>query len=411
MHKNIVLEFEKRLKSIVTYASDDLTAGLEMHDGVYYSLPQNQKLLLSELIKNLIEKTKSEERFSEKAVGIKIKKIFAQMYVEPTKSYKSEIEALAIELESYDTSTTVHMRVVGLFVCEEMNLGNVAFRMCNESYLDDILAPVLFDSDGIKSQRASDFEAFFRPNIRKDLGTGCVARVTLVAEPIRAFERAKDEIRRVIDILRYACTNDHFAEDIRIGLVGDYPRSERFGYVFQGNAFSSKSDMVGSRRRYALDKNALENMEQIGALKLAGFLEKSSMSPFQECLIRAVHWYSSGVTQSEKENGYLHLMIALEALFTPEKGDPIANTIAESTALIINNTLAGRKQLKKFVKQCYATRSSIAHGGKKAVSDFDLKRLMIIVSNVISSLAHIEDRFSKREDLFAYLEDLKFSPQ
>jgi hypothetical protein len=410
MYKNIVIDFEKRLKSIASHATDEFSSNWEMHDGIHYSLPQEQALLRSELIKDFIEKTKSEAKFSEQSVSIEIKKLFAAICSEPNKSYISEIEALAIELESYNISTTVHMKVLGLVVAEKIKLGKVSFEMCNETYINNILTPALLDSQGVKSQKALEFENLFKPEITKDLVGSCVAKVTLVAEPTRAYERAKDEIRRVIDILRYACTNSNFSEDIRIGIVGDYPRSDRFGYILQDKRFVSKPEAVGSPRSYTINEESLKTMDELGALKLFSFLENDSLSSFQECLIRAVHWFSSGVTQPERETGYLHLMIALEALFTPEKGDPISNTIAESVALVINDTLSGRKALKKFLKYCYSNRSSIAHGGKKAVSDFDLKKLTIIVTNVILCLTHIEEKFNTRDELFAHLEDLKFSP-
>ncbi|WP_395598139.1 hypothetical protein AB4P95_27985 [Pseudomonas sp. A1437] len=409
MNIHTIADFEKRLKEIAGHATAP-TNSLEMHDGVMYDLPQEQRLLLIGLVKDFIVKTKCSETFSEKVVSNKIKSIFAQILSSPSLIFKDQIKLLADELESFDTVNTVYLRVDGLLVEKTLSLGKVTFSMCDEAYIDSILAPAIFESEGVRSSNALTFEQRIKPEIEKDLDRRCVARVEIIAEPNRAFERAKDEARRVIDILRYSSKFIYpLSEDVRIGLIGDHPRADRIGYVTREKGFLLTSDAVGSPRAFVVDKAALTTMDSIGALELAGYLNEEQLSPFKECLLRAVHWYSSAITQSERENSYLHLMIALETLFTPEKGEPIANTIAESTALIINTTLPGRKQIKKFIKKCYGTRSTIAHGGKQTVSDTDLWELLIMVSNVIRQLTKKIHLFSTQKDVVAYLEDLKFS--
>lgn len=73
------------------------------------------------------------------------------------------------------------------------------------------------------------------------------------------------------------------------------------------------------------------------------------------------------------------------------------------------NTLSDRLQIKALVKKCYDTRSTIAHGGKSAVTDHDLGQLTIIVWNVIRALIDKTYDFQNQKNLHDYLENLKFS--
>jgi hypothetical protein len=201
----------------------------------------------------------------------------------------------------------------------------------------------------------------------------------------------------------------NISEDIRIGLDGDHPRADRRVFVSSCAGVVVTGDAVGSIRPLIIDEDAIEHMRETGAMSLAGFLTIEKPSKFQESLLRSVHWLSSAITQSEHENKYLHLIIALETLFTPPKGEPIANTIAESTALIINNTLTGRKQIKKAIKQAYGARSIIAHGGKKPITDSDYYKLLIYVINVLMNLIKKDSEFKDLQELMDHLEDKKFS--
>lgn len=379
-----------------------------MHDGVMYALPPKQQDAIRKLSQDLIVKSKATEKISEKYAFQTTRKIFAGVISadQPSEHDTSvEIAAAMKTMEQYEVEQTVYLRVRGLRLEQPLRLGNVEFVMCSAEVAEKHIAEIYEKIDHTlrngDQRLSSRFSEYFSYN--------CLAITRVVAEPLKAFERAHDETRRSLEILRFACVHANFGKNVKFGLDGDLSLVDSIAFVSSQEAATGDLNPDGMTLPYLIDAPGLANLDKIGALKLADFLLDPNLSQFKESLLRAVHWLSSAITQTEKENKYLHLVIALEALFTAPKGEPISNTIAESSALVMNNTLSGRLQIKALVKKCYDTRSTIAHGGKSPVTDHDLGQLTIIVWNVIRALIDKTDDFQNQKDLRAHLENLKFS--
>ncbi|ROL76566.1 hypothetical protein BLX41_14540 [Pseudomonas protegens] len=379
-----------------------------MHDGIMYTLPPEQQNALRKLSQDLIVKSKATKKISEKYAFETTRKIFAGVISadQPSEHDTSvEIAAAMKTMEQYEVEQTVYLRVRGLRLGQPLKLGNVEFVMCSAEVAKKHIAEIYEKIDyplHSGDQRLSDrFSEYFSYN--------CLAITKVVAEPLKAFERAHDETRRSLEILRFACVQTNFGRNVKFGLDGDLSLVDSFAFVSSQESATGDFSPEGNILPYFIDASGLANLDKIGALKLADFLLDPNLSKFKESLLRAVHWLSSAITQTERENKYLHLVIALEALFTAPKGEPISNTIAESSALVINNTLSGRLQIKTLVKKCYDTRSTIAHGGKSPITDNELGQLTIIVLNVIRALIDKTDDFQNQQDLRAHLENLKFT--
>jgi hypothetical protein len=399
------------IASHVTEVSNDESqspTSFNMHDGVMYALPAEQQKAVRELSQELIKKSKSFGKISERHAFKTTRKIFAGVISsdQPSEYHTSvEIADAMKAMEQYEVEQTVYLRVRGLRLYQPLKLGNVEFVMCSaevaEKHIAEIYENIGFPQDNGNALLSESFSEYFSYN--------CLAITKVVAEPFKAFERAHDETRRSLEILRFACVHSNFGRNVKFGLDGDQSLVASIAFVSSQEAATGDFNPDGITLPYVIDAPGLANLDRIGALKLAGFLLDPDLSQFKESLLRAVHWLSSAITQTEKENKYLHLVIALEALFTAPKGEPISNTIAESTALVMNKTLSGRLQIKALVKKCYDTRSTIAHGGKSPVTDHDLLELTIIVWNVIRTLIDKTDEFHSQKDLRAHLENLKFS--
>lgn len=406
--------FAKKMIEIASHAikesSDESQppSSFNMHDGIMYALPPQQQKAIRELSQQLIKTPKAKEKISEKYALKTTRKIFAGVISADTPSVHDtsvEIAEAMTAMEQYEVEQTVYLRVRGLRLAQPLTLGNVEFVMCSaevaNKHIADIYEKVGLSLDNGDQRLSERFAEYFSYN--------CLAITKVLAEPFKAFERAHDETRRSLEILRFACVHTNLGKNVKFGLDGDQSLVESIAFVSSLEAATGDFNPEGMTIPYFIDAPGLANLDRIGALKLAGFLLEPKLSQFKESLLRAVHWLSSAITQSERENKYLHLVIALEALFTPPKGEPISNTIAESTALVMNKTLSGRLQIKALVKKCYDTRSTIAHGGKSPVTDMDLGELTIIVWNVIRALLDRTDDFENQKELRAHLENLKFS--
>lgn len=416
MNSRAIEKFANDLKDIAQNATSFDNArsfeNFSMHDGVGYSLKDEQRQRLGDLINSFMEKGNYSQKFSEKYLEEKIKKIFADIISGRIQNASSSFTELCSELDSYAVKNIVYLPIDGVTLEKDLNIGKVTLRICNRDILNHLIheSAKIIETGKDSSESKKLFLEQIKVSIEKHFSSNCIAQYEVVAEPIRAYERAKDEVRRVTDILRFSIKAIYpITEDIRIGLRGDYPRTNVMSLVFSETSLHTKSDNVGSVRNFIIDDKALDQMKKIGATKLASFLTDAPINQYKECLLRATHWFSSATTQLETENSFLHLIIALESLFTQENGNPITNTVAESTALLIANNLESRKEVKARIKRYYGIRSGIAHGGKKEVSEIDLLNLIYIVQIVIIILLEKSESMQTQKDLMQYIEDLKLS--
>lgn|GEM_PF-5690295 len=381
-----------------------------MHDNVMYSLPRAHQNAIRELSQELIKKSKATEKISEKYAFRETRRVFAGVISAESPSVHDtsvEIAKVMKAMEEYEVEQTVYLRVRGLRLAQPLTLGNVGFVACTAEVAEKHIADI-YEKIGIPWNPKNQI---FSTRFSEHFNYNCLAIIKIIAEPFKAFERAHDEARRSLEILQFACLQENFGRNVKFGLDGDQSLVDNIAFLSSTESATGDFSSEGMTLPYVIDSAELANLDSVGALKLAGFLLESKPTQFKESLLRAVHWLSSALTQPEKENRYLHLVIALEALFTPPKGEPISNTIAESTALVISNDLHGRLETKGLVKKCYSNRSTIAHGGKSAVTDKDLGALTIIVWNVIRILIKKTDEFQNQIELRDHFEKLKFSGQ
>jgi len=408
MFKQASTSLAQELIEIASHVKDSSDDGFHMHDNVMYCLDNEHHLKLIKLSQALIAKANAVTKISGNYAFSVTRSLFAKIINSSYREIKDT--ALGIEeamklMHQYDVEQTVYLRVNGILLKEPISLGSVDFLMCTSNVLEQTITQIYDKIDLPHDKRKSHFDESFTKNFR----SRCIAVFKVVAEPVKAHERALDETRRALEILRYASTNINFGQNVRFGLDGDQSFEDTLSFVSSTETAKSHVNTAAPVQPFRLDSAGVQELHDFGAFKLGDFLTDPNISEFKELLLRAVHWHSSALLQTEKEKKYLHLVIALEALFTQKKGDPISNTIAESTALVINNTLSGRLQIKALVKKCYNTRSAIAHGGKSPVTDADLQQLTIIVWNTIHSLIKKADEFKTQDDLRKHLENLKFS--
>lgn len=408
MFKQASTSLAKDLIEIASHIKDSNEDGFHMHDNVMYSLDTEHHLKLIALSQLLVAKANAVSKISENYAFAVTRRLFAEIINNNSRKIKDtalDIEKAMELMHQYDLEQTVYLPVNGILLKEPISVGNVDFSMCTSGILEQTITQIYDKIDLPHDKRKSHFDESFAKLFR----SRCIAVYKVVAEPMKAYERALDETRRALEILRYASTNMNFGKNVRFGLDGDQSFEDTLAFVSSTEAAKSHVNTATPVQPFRLDSAGVQELHDLGAFKLGDFLTDPNISEFKGLLLRAIHWHSSALLQTEKEKKYLHLVIALEALFTQKKGDPISNTIAESTALVINNTLSGRLQIKALVKKCYSTRSAIAHGGKSPVTDADLYQLTIIVWNTIRSLIKKTDEFKTQEDLRQYLENLKFS--
>ncbi|EAZ91699.1 HEPN domain-containing protein [Crocosphaera chwakensis] len=245
----------------------------------------------------------------------------------------------------------------------------------------------------LKQERVKEEE-----NFRKQL----FAEYTTIAEEKRAIERAEEETRRIIDILRYA----NAPSKTVIGIRGD------INPIHYTVPIISRGELIYMKINQGVSENTthfIESMKDKGLFELAKLLKKdySELSEFERTIFRGIHWISLSQIQREPENELLNLITCLETFLTAEYGNPITNTIAEGVAIILESELEKRKIIKQSIKEFYKNRSKISHGGNKAILTSDLDKLRKLVIEFTQKMIDLRREFQDRKSLLQWIEDQK----
>ena len=141
------------------------------------------------------------------------------------------------------------------------------------------------------------------------------------------------------------------------------------------------------------------------------FFERDYSNDLLEKIKTAIDWYASSFKSANTRESFLFCAIGMEALLTNGK-DSITKTLSENTAfLIAKKDKESRKHIYSKMAKLYSHRSGIAHGGNINIENADLEQLRFYLSAAIRAIIHLikENILNSNNDLYQYLEDLKFS--
>lgn len=341
-----------------------------------------------------------------------MKTIFAKLLTEDEYKLEANLTELANELTEFRNECVVCLKVEGVLLSLCLELGNVRFVPGDEYFISELRSKASIIIDTIKSDNEGkeSIKQTISQQITTELYGDCVGVITVNAEPIRAYEIGKEEVRRAIDLLRFSSKAIYpLKEDIRIGLKGDHPKTNRYGFIFSEKGLNTQGDSVGSVLPFEINQESLEIMENIGVFAVSMALQKKQSTNLEESIIRSIHWFSVALTQDENGNAFLFLIVALESLFKAERGNSIGGTVAESVAFLMSDELDGRKQIVSIVRQYYGMRSGVAHGGKKTINDTELSTLMNIAGTSIMVTIKKLDKFSSQNEFMSWIEDKKLT--
>lgn len=415
MSNSFVKQLDAQLRKIAESAcplGNGEVGNFQMHDGVAYSLSNDAYISFNDMIGKIIKHKDFSQRFSSKYIDKKVKRILAKLLVGDAPCLEDEISGLLSELSNFNQERVVYLKVEGITLSACFELGRVRFVPGDECLLSEMKAKAISIIETTKNNDESKNSYFklFEQQAESEFRGHCVGVVAVNAEPGRAFEIAKEEVRRAVDLLRFSSKAIYpLKEDVRIGLKGDHPKTNRQGLIFSGSEINSQGDSVGSNLFFEINQDSLERMSAIGVFEVSNALKKKQASNFEESIIKSIHWFSVALTQQENSNSFLFLIVALESLFKAERGNSIGGTVAESVAFLISDNLAGRKKIVALVREYYGKRSGVAHGGNKTISDSDLYNLINIAGSAIMVAIDKISKFSSQAQFMGWIEDQKLS--
>lgn len=414
MNPSAIKRIAKELRNIACSISpiSEKQDSFRIHDGVAYNITNEAAISFNEIIGEILKQEDYTRKFPSKYIDKKLKTVFAKLLSEENFNVENELTTLFTELTEFKQDSVIFLKVDGLILSACFSLGRVRFVPGDKYLIDDLNNKSSAIISTVKHGQAGkdSINEIISSQMKSELSGGCVAVVEANAEPVRAYEVGKEEVRRAIDLLRLSSKAIYsLSEDIRIGLKGEHPKAIRQGFVFSEKGLNTESDSVDSVIPFEINQDTLGRMNDIGIFKVSDALTKKQANNFEESLIRSIHWFSVALTQDENSNSFLFLIVALESLFKPEQGNSIGGTVAESVALLISDNLDGRKKLVSIVRKFYGKRSGVAHGGKKTISETDLYTLMNIAGTSIMESIEKISTFATQKEFMSWIEDQKLS--
>jgi hypothetical protein len=226
----------------------------------------------------------------------------------------------------------------------------------------------------------------------------------IVAEPIRAAERAEDATRRALGVLTFchaALYLSHPAGDAVAGLDGEVPTLRPWVGMISEDGFHESIKVHPFSWPIEITERRMRQMDHIGLSELSRLLAKpdDERSEMERSLLRAVHWFAESQAQATPANRLLNLITCLETLLGPPRNTEVSitQTIAERTALILLKDCESRRKLKQSIAGWYDTRSGLTHGDADIVSELTAKAIRpYVVELVRFLLAHRHDLQDKQ---------------
>ena len=385
-----------------------------------YTLHQETDREYRRLLSALLNKHHWSERVSEKWLDRRLSEILVDLLHSPTAMRaaiaQTKLEELRGVYEDSLEQVTAYLPVLGVVLRDgDLRVGTVTLRVATEGLLEqlaDRLQAIVERTLNTPDEQAAIYQQL-RNDLQRGFVAGLVSEFNIVAEPGRALERAEEETRRALELLRFAIPVFYPRDrHVMIGLPGDVIYTRRGSLVLGASHYTWNSEIGGARDHLELNRDRLSHLNSLGFSTFSELLGQSNsvLNDFERVLLSALHWFSSAQTQVELENGFLSLMTCLETMLTPRDGSPIGTAVAEGVALILAEELETRRYVKKHLRELYKKRSAVSHGGSKAVLASDYATLEDWAGGMIVRLVHLRERFRSHQDLFDYLDELKLRP-
>jgi hypothetical protein len=267
----------------------------------------------------------------------------------------------------------------------------------------------------LKSEVASAEESLTLVNRFKD--SSCL-QYCYVAEWQKAKQFAERDAASIIDLLRYAiAVADISSENVLFGRQGEVVRDmpTLFSIESGTNDFQEMPSTSNEHPPLEITLRHIEAMKGEGIFEMAALLTKAPkrLNPIERIILRCIHWYSLSQIQLDRGSELLSLVIVLETLLGPEEREPIAATISECVAMLLDDSPEERIDRKEQIKHIYSVRSKLVHGKLEhdEVKEDDLEYLRNTSKKLISTVwgLYTNDRLegNEQKDLIRLINQTK----
>ena len=214
MNHNAIKRIARELCNIAGSTSpiSEKRDSFRIHDGVAYNITNEAAISFNEIIGEILKQEDYIQKFSSKYIEKKLKSVFAKLLSDENFNVENELTTLFTELTAFKQDSVIFLKVDGLILSACFVLGRVRFVPGGKHLIDDLKNKSSAIIDTVKHDQTDkdSINQLISSQVKSELGGGCVAAVEANAEPVRAYEIGKEEVRRAIDLLRFSSKSNLF---------------------------------------------------------------------------------------------------------------------------------------------------------------------------------------------------------
>ena len=329
-----------------------------------------------------------------------VKKRYLQVTAEPMTEY------VLNECEKRIRNFEVWIPIASTHIQSELRFGQMTIKTITREMLDRWEAE--FRNEHPEMPPGAE-EFFVR--WRKDVLGLAAATIELKAEPTRAYEVGLIEAQKTLDLLRCLSPQNvfPFVVSYSVPLGHDAPRS--FYYLLTENnkvVISTRGIEQTPFDRWIIDDDYIAEMKKFGVDALSRLLTIEKRTAFQEQVLDALQLYGRSSTFKGSAEKLAYILTSLESLLLSNQSQS-EEDLAERLALLVDKTLAGRKQAFETTMNIYKRRLSFIRGENAADDIKLLEQFMAAAWTFIINCIGYADKYETRDEFILAIDALKLS--
>jgi hypothetical protein len=458
----ISLKFKEIAKEVKEFlSSDENHIYPAYHSDVILvnSFDEVREEILINLLNDQIYAGKFSEEYLEKLLKEKMTAMIHDLREQITSDIRPQalahktVEDIFSELDNYTTYVTVYLPVSGIDLQleeEEIELGNITLQKMTKKKSEEIqsyITSAMMASQHTPEEKQALIQ-YFGNDLRRILiekNQPIYAIYRVIAEPIQAEKRAKEECYKVFDLLRYALpifstlypmdfsvpkkyfdndkveTNKYAQREKQAQAVTS--KSVSFGLETEIGTYSNlTSNIIILRdppglnwkysrneppRSFKIDAHTIEGLKFAKVFEASEIIQKeeASQTNFERCILRSIHWFANAHTSMQPKYILLSLMSSIEAFLNPPDHTKVTSAIIEGVAALEGTK--GYTYRKKRIEKLYDKRSALSHGDLTDIMERDISELRAIAFYLIHQMLQRTDEFTTQEQLFESIKKMR----
>lgn len=281
------------------------------------------------------------------------------------------------------------------FIESEIRIGKVTIKSFS-SEMFDTLSEIgkQFDS----TPEAEQKRTLIWSSHRQELQGRAVSVMTVIAEPIRAFEVALEETEMSLAVLRLFTAANFLPGVISHCTPLGKENVEQYRYFLTNPLYLSDDRGVYEKANVflTLSNEAVTRFRQSGLDAINDLLTMESRSEFQQSLLDTLILYSRHTLAQTISEELMSVFAALDSFLLKDNSESIQQNLGERIAFTVGQSVTERSDIIEKIKKVYDLRSKAVHHAKKIDEVTLVQEVLVIIWDfflrLLSNHSAIPDR-------------------